>query len=249
METPGGLGGMASRFSASSVAEIVRAHETAWARAGADGEDRAMRRDDRPNQSFDASSTMQASIDEPLPDSNRGYRLLCRMGWRGRGTCLGRRGDGIVEPVRLLEQHGSLGLGKASEYDERAAGATESRRAMTSEVIASEDAEGRAAREAAEAKRADIADNLKRENAAFYCEICDKQYTKVMEFEEMWIVEEGPVLHRTLAEGAVVLERYLELTREKIERAARQRKEKLANMNEDRLRTLQAFCAKDLPQK
>lgn len=65
--------------------------------------------------------------------------------------------------------------------------------------------------------------------------------TKVMEFEEMWIVEEGPVLHRTLAEGAVVLERYLELTREKIERAARQRKEKLANMNEDRLRTLQAI--------
>ena len=65
--------------------------------------------------------------------------------------------------------------------------------------------------------------------------------TKVMEFEEMWIVEEDPVLHRALAEAAVVLERYLGLTREKIERAARQRKEKLANMNEDRQRTLQAI--------
>jgi hypothetical protein len=65
--------------------------------------------------------------------------------------------------------------------------------------------------------------------------------TKVMEFEEMWVVEEDPVLHRALAEGAVVLERYLSLTREKIERTAKQRKEKLANMNEDRLRTLQAI--------
>jgi hypothetical protein len=65
--------------------------------------------------------------------------------------------------------------------------------------------------------------------------------TKVMEFEEMWVVEEDPVLHRALAEGAVVLERYLSLTREKIERTATQRKEKLANMNEDRLRTLQAI--------
>ena len=65
--------------------------------------------------------------------------------------------------------------------------------------------------------------------------------TKVMEFEEMWVVEEDPVLHRALAEGAVVLERYLSLTREKIERTAKQRKVKLANMNEDRLRTLQAI--------
>ena len=33
--------------------------------------------------------------------------------------------------------------------------------------------------------------------------------TKVMEFEEMWIVDEDPVLHRALAEGAVVLEHHV----------------------------------------
>ena len=65
--------------------------------------------------------------------------------------------------------------------------------------------------------------------------------TKVMEFEEMWIVEEAPTLQRVLAEGAIILERYLGLTREKIERTAKQRAERMANMNEDRARTLQAI--------
>ena len=65
--------------------------------------------------------------------------------------------------------------------------------------------------------------------------------TKVMEFEEMWIVEEATTMQRVLSEGAIVLERYLSLTREKIERTAKQRAERMANMNEDRARTLQAI--------
>lgn len=65
--------------------------------------------------------------------------------------------------------------------------------------------------------------------------------TKVVEFEEMWLVEEGPILHRILAEATVALERYTGLTREKLERSAKQRKERLANLNEDRARTLAAI--------
>ena len=42
------------------------------------------------------------------------------------------------------------------------------------------------------------------------------------------------------AEGAEALERYRELTRIKIERNAKLRREKLANSNEERQRTLQA---------
>lgn len=65
--------------------------------------------------------------------------------------------------------------------------------------------------------------------------------TKVMEFEEFWVAEDSPVLMRTLAEGLQALERYQDLTRTKLERNAKNRQEKLANMTEERVRTLQAI--------
>jgi hypothetical protein len=65
--------------------------------------------------------------------------------------------------------------------------------------------------------------------------------TKVMEFEEYWVVEDSPVLMRVLAEAVQALERYRELTSTRLERNAKNRKEKIANMNDDRARTLQAI--------
>jgi len=65
--------------------------------------------------------------------------------------------------------------------------------------------------------------------------------TKVMEFEEFWVVEDSPVLLRTLADAMQALERYRDLTRSKIERNAKVRKEALLNMTEDRARTLAAI--------
>ena len=67
-----------------------------------------------------------------------------------------------------------------------------------------------------------------------------------MEFEEFWTVDavensDATLLMRILAEGAEALERYRELTRIKIERNAKLRREKLANSNEERQRTLQAI--------
>jgi len=65
---------------------------------------------------------------------------------------------------------------------------------------------------------------------------------KVIEFEEFWTADDdSPLLTRTLAECSIVLERYRELQRTKLERNAKGRKEKLANMNEDRARTLAAI--------
>ena len=70
----------------------------------------------------------QASLEQPLPEWNRGYQLLKLMGWKNQ-TGLGKGSQGIVDPVRIAEQHGMLGLGKASEYEERATEATETRKA------------------------------------------------------------------------------------------------------------------------
>ena len=68
----------------------------------------------------------------PHPLLCTGYQLLAQMGWR-RHTGLGRRGEGRVEPVRISDQLHTTGLGKESEYAEKAEEATESRRAMTAE--------------------------------------------------------------------------------------------------------------------
>ena len=62
--------------------------------------------------------------------------------------------------------------------------------------------------------------------------------TKVIEFEEFWIVDDSPVVHRMLADGLLALERYKELTETKIERNAKIRRERLANMNDDRAKVL-----------
>ena len=85
--------------------------------------------------------------------------------------------------MRITEQYASLGLGKATEYDEYAVAATETRKALLAERMVDEDEGERAAREADAARKQDIAEAVQRENAAFYCDICDKQYAKVMEFE------------------------------------------------------------------
>ena len=184
---PGGLGGLASRYTAgTSAASLRMQQDAAWEAAGASGTDRVFDSDDALlpiDQPFDPSSAEQASMDIHIASSNRGYQLLRKMGWAGEGNGLGRRGGGRAEPVRIADQTGVLGLGKATEYAEYASSATETRKAMTSELIAAEDDEGRAAREAQEARRQGIADAVKRETSVFYCEVCNKQYAKVTEFE------------------------------------------------------------------
>lgn len=94
-----------------------------------------------------------------------------------------RHGQGIRDPVSIGEQNGLLGLGKASEYEERAAEATETRKATQAELIAVEDEDGRRRREDEVARQEGIKDALKKETSVFFCECCNKQYVKIMEWE------------------------------------------------------------------
>lgn len=48
-----------------------------------------------------ASTDMIPSSSKVLNESNRGFDMLKRMGWK-QGTGLGRREDGIVEPVNFF---------------------------------------------------------------------------------------------------------------------------------------------------
>ena len=41
-----------------------------------------------------------SSKEEALPETNIGHKLLTMMGWKGEGAGLGRKGDGIADPVK-----------------------------------------------------------------------------------------------------------------------------------------------------
>lgn len=178
----GGLGGLAQKYDPSqSVSTLVASRDAAWERAMLEDEDRRLSMQ-QIEQGFDGTGVEQASMEQHLPESNRGYVLLKKMGWREQ-TGLGRRSEGRVDPVRVSEQYAQLGLGKASEYDDKAEEATESRKAMTTELIAYEDELGRRQREEQVAKEEGIRDKLREETDVFYCDVCDKRYVKVKEFE------------------------------------------------------------------
>eukprot|EP00891_Asterochloris_glomerata_P003161 jgi/Astpho2/3161/gw1.00052.88.1_t len=55
-----------------------------------------------------------ASASLPIPDHNKGFQMMQRMGWKGAG--LGREEHGITEPVQGGVEAGlRLGLGKAQQ--------------------------------------------------------------------------------------------------------------------------------------
>ncbi|RLN58524.1 hypothetical protein BBJ29_004478 [Phytophthora kernoviae] len=118
--------------------------------------------------------------DRALDASNRGYRLLVKMGWRS-GHGLGKCEQGIVEPVKMKENLVTLGLGKAEEYDQVTQLATGERRKLDVEV--EETTEQAAAREAKGAKEQQLKDEIKEMQKAFYCGDCRKQYKSVTEME------------------------------------------------------------------
>ena len=84
----------------------------------------------------------QASLEAPLPEWNRGYQLLRLMGWKTQ-TGLGKSGQGIVDPVRIGEQHGTLGLGKVRRVCEREERRLKARRGGGEEVVRRRGGEGR----------------------------------------------------------------------------------------------------------
>ena len=77
---------------------------------------RSFRRDDT-NGYLDLESLSNA--EKPIGESNRGYRLMVKMGWK-QGQGLGKEGnEGRVEPVHttMSVNDSHLGLGKATEYN------------------------------------------------------------------------------------------------------------------------------------
>ena len=105
------------------------------------------------------------------------------MGWSGN-VGLGKSNQGIVDPVRLEAVIGSMGLGKATQYDEVAVEVTAERVLLESEKQAGETEQERMKRETKVKKVEEIKASVAKQNETFFCGVCSKQYALVADYEE-----------------------------------------------------------------
>lgn len=118
-----------------------------------------------------------------ISENNIGYKLLQKMGWQaGRG--LGSQGQGRIDPIRIELKDDSLGVGKAEEYTTTHVSTTAKRKALDSEKQLEETEIQKMEREYQVEKKQAIAQELKEVKKAFHCELCDKQYKNISEYEQ-----------------------------------------------------------------
>ncbi|CAM9903570.1 unnamed protein product [Pylaiella littoralis] len=127
---------------------------------------------------IDTASLDAASLDKPIGEENRGFRLLMKMGWK-LGQGLGAKGDGITVPVVLGTQVATLGLGKSAEDDRFTDEAAKERKKLDSEVVETEEMKTKRLEKAV--RQETIKEQVQEMNKEFYCETCGKQYKNVGE--------------------------------------------------------------------
>ncbi|EYU35364.1 hypothetical protein MIMGU_mgv1a010807mg [Erythranthe guttata] len=133
----------------------------------------------RITENVDLDNVEQASLDTRITSSNVGYRLLQKMGWRGKG--LGKNEQGIVEPIKSGIRDARLGLGKQEEDDFFTAEENIQRRKLDIEFEETEELAKK--REVVAEREQKIQTEVKEIRKVFYCELCNKQYKLAMEFE------------------------------------------------------------------
>jgi pSer/pThr/pTyr-binding forkhead associated (FHA) protein len=72
--------------------------------------DRAQKRRETVGSQNPHEKTEVASINEAISPQNKGFKMLAKMGWK-EGQSLGKDSQGIVEPVRLISNPGTSGMG------------------------------------------------------------------------------------------------------------------------------------------
>ncbi|KAH3744734.1 calcium homeostasis endoplasmic reticulum protein [Pelomyxa schiedti] len=130
------------------------------------------------NETNDTPTEM-ASLETPIPATNLGYKLLQKMGWSGSG--LGRDATGRTEPVPVYIHIGQTGLGKIEEDDEHTEASKIHRPLHASEIELTDQQKHTIEKKIVieEAREKEVQDITR----VFYCELCNKQYKKISEFE------------------------------------------------------------------
>jgi hypothetical protein len=91
---------------------------------------------------------------------------------------------GRVDPILIELKDETLGIGKAQEYDETHTFSTAKRKALDSEKQLEETEVQKIEREHRAEKKQAIMKELEQVKRVFYCELCDKQYNKISEYEQ-----------------------------------------------------------------
>lgn len=89
-----------------------------------------------------------------------------------------------MDPIRIELKDDALGVGKAQEYITNHIESTSKRKALDSEKQMDESDVQRTEREYRAEKKQAIEKELQQVKRAFYCELCDKQYKKVSEYDQ-----------------------------------------------------------------
>ncbi|KAH7104494.1 hypothetical protein BKA62DRAFT_692432 [Auriculariales sp. MPI-PUGE-AT-0066] len=123
------------------------------------------------------------TISTKLKSTNKGFALLMKMGWK-EGSGLGLSDDARVDPVPFVLKSDSTGIGKAA-MDARVIEATVAqRRDLDSERQAKESEEQLQARRNAAVQKQVVQTGIAQVLRPFYCDVCDKQYQTVSQYDE-----------------------------------------------------------------
>ncbi|TBU35043.1 hypothetical protein BD311DRAFT_624846, partial [Dichomitus squalens] len=123
------------------------------------------------------------TVETKIKSTNVGFSMLAKMGWV-EGTPLGISGDGRVEPVPFYVKNDLTGLGKANQDVRMIESTVSQRRELDSERQTKETEEQRRQREDAVARRAAVQSEISSVLRPFYCEVCEKQFKNVAQYDE-----------------------------------------------------------------
>lgn len=181
-QVEGGLAALASRYGQHNDAATVReAKDLDWL----DHDDDFKLPLAPPSEDFDFTGIRVVTASTPIEDTNLGFRLLLKLGWKKDGG-LGAKAQGITAPILVSasSNNGSMGLGKDTEFAETAAAATQERRKLRSEQLLNETKQEGEKRQEEEVRQQTIAADVRDTLAVFNCKLCKAQYATSEQWDE-----------------------------------------------------------------
>ncbi|KIM48427.1 hypothetical protein M413DRAFT_62609 [Hebeloma cylindrosporum] len=123
------------------------------------------------------------TVETKIKPSNKGFALLAKLGWV-EGQPVGLSGDGRTEPIPFHIKSDLTGLGKTSQDVRMIETTVSQRRGLDSERQQKESEEQRKLREESVARKTALDSEISSTLRAFYCELCDKQFKNVAQYDE-----------------------------------------------------------------